>query len=89
MAWPSEVPWFDSGQRQEILLFSEAHRSAPRPSQPPIQLVLWGSFPGVKWPGREADNSSPTHWGYEGEELYCHSIKCLHGVHRDTFSRSV
>jgi hypothetical protein len=89
MAWASEVPWFDSRQRQEILLFSEAHRSAPGSSQPPIQLVLWGFFPGVKRPGYEADNSSPTYWGYEWEELYCHSLKCLHGAHTNTFSRSV
>jgi len=40
----------ESRYGQEIYL-------APCPTQPPIQLISWGSFPGVKSPGYEADHS--------------------------------
>jgi hypothetical protein len=35
-------------------------RPALGSTQPPIQWVTGGSFPGVKRPGREADHSPPT-----------------------------
>jgi hypothetical protein len=40
--------------------FSTASRPALRPTQPPIEWVPGALHPGVKRPGREADNSPPT-----------------------------
>jgi hypothetical protein len=41
-------------------LFSTSSRSALGSTQPPIQWVRGALSPGVKWPGREADHSSPS-----------------------------
>jgi hypothetical protein len=49
---------FDSGQGKEILLYT-AFRVALGPTQLPIQWVPGALSPGVKMPGREADNSPP------------------------------
>jgi hypothetical protein len=48
-----------SGQGQGICLFSTTARPALQPIQPPIQWVPWPDFPGVQWPGHEADHSPP------------------------------
>jgi hypothetical protein len=45
---------FDSEQGQEFCLFATAFRPALGPTQPPIQ---WE--PVVKWPGSEANHSTP------------------------------
>jgi hypothetical protein len=40
-----------------------------------------GSFPGVNWPGNEADHSPPTSAEVKKNvDLYIHSPICLHGV---------
>jgi hypothetical protein len=56
--------------------FSTLFRPALGPTQPPIQWVLKARSPGVKWPGGEADRSSPT----SDEKLYIRSHICLHGI---------
>jgi hypothetical protein len=48
-----------SRQGPEIFLFSTASRPALGATQPPIQSVPGGSFPEVKRPGREADQTPP------------------------------
>jgi hypothetical protein len=58
--------------------FPSASRPALGPTQPPIQWVTGGSFPGGKaWPGRDADHSSPSSAeAKKEEELYLLSPKC-------------
>jgi hypothetical protein len=51
----TEESGFDPWQGQEIFLFSIASRPALRPTKPPTYWV-----PGVKWPGREADQAPPS-----------------------------
>jgi hypothetical protein len=47
----------------EIFVFAAKSRLALGSTQPPIQWT-WGFFPsGVKWPGCEADHSSPSSAG--------------------------
>jgi hypothetical protein len=46
--------------RLGIFLFTIVSRTALWPTQPPIQWVLWAISLEVKWPGREADHSSPS-----------------------------
>jgi len=43
-----------------IFLFTTAHRTAPGPTQSPIQLVPGALSLGIKWPGREADHAPPS-----------------------------
>jgi hypothetical protein len=51
---------FDSRQRQEIFLYSTASKLILGPIQPPIYWGPFPLFPGVKWPGSEADHSPPS-----------------------------
>jgi len=46
-AWMTEEFWFDSGEEQEILLFSKAPRPVLEPTLPPIQYVPGAGFPEV------------------------------------------
>jgi hypothetical protein len=56
-------------------IFSTLSRPALRFTQPPIQLI-----PGVKWPGHEADHSSPTSaevkkmWIYTSIPIHFHGV---------------
>jgi hypothetical protein len=43
-----------------IFLFTTASRTALGPTQPPIQCVIGALSLEVKWPGREADYTSPS-----------------------------
>jgi hypothetical protein len=45
----------------ETFLFFTASRVALTPNQPSTQWELGASSSGVKGPGRESDNSPPTH----------------------------
>jgi hypothetical protein len=69
---PTDRPGFDSRQKEEILVFT-----APRPNlgsiQPPIQCVEWAVFPGINWPGREADHLSRS----SAEVKICRAISLL------------
>jgi hypothetical protein len=64
-------PDFNSRQRKGIFLFATASTSAQGPTQPPIHWVPEALSPGVKRPGREADNSPLSSadvknaWGYD------------------------
>jgi hypothetical protein len=52
-------PGFDSWQGQYTFLYSTASRPALGPTQPPIQWVSGALPPGLKPPGRDADQSPP------------------------------
>jgi hypothetical protein len=57
-----------------IFLFTTASRTAPGPTQPPIQWVQGAVSLGVKRPGREADHSPPSSAEVkECVKLYLHS----------------
>jgi hypothetical protein len=59
MGWTIGVLGFDSWQGLGIFLITTASRTAPGPTQPPIQWVLGTLSLGVKQTGHEADHSSP------------------------------
>jgi hypothetical protein len=61
----------------EIFLFSTASRAAQGSAQPPIQWVSGAVSPGVKRPGREADNSPPS----SADVKNCGAIPPLHHTH--------
>jgi hypothetical protein len=46
--------------RGKKFVYSPVSRLALGPTQPHIQRVAGASFPGIKWPGREADHSPPS-----------------------------
>jgi hypothetical protein len=55
----------DRGVEIRVLVESRMFSSPYRPDRlwahlASYQIDTWGSFPGVKWPGREADHSPPT-----------------------------
>jgi hypothetical protein len=52
--------WDSIPSRDKIFLFSIASRPALEPTQPPIQWVQGGSFPGGKVAGHKADQSLPS-----------------------------
>jgi hypothetical protein len=58
MGWRIGVLEFDSWQGLGIFFFTTVSRPVLGPTQPPIQWVPGALFLGVKWPGREADQSS-------------------------------
>jgi hypothetical protein len=51
---------FNSRQRQRPFLFAIASEPSLGPTQHPIKWVPKALSLGVKWPGREADHSSPS-----------------------------
>jgi hypothetical protein len=51
---------FDSGQGQEIVLFSTTFRPALGLTQSPLQWVEGAASPGIKRTGCEADHSLPS-----------------------------
>jgi hypothetical protein len=54
-----QAGWLGFDSRKEVFLYSTVFRPALGHTQPPIRR-LRGLFPrGVKWPGREADHSTP------------------------------
>jgi hypothetical protein len=58
--WTIGVLGFDSRRGLGIFLFTTASRTALGPTQPPVQWVQGGSFPGDKAAGGEADQSPPS-----------------------------
>ena len=88
--------WFDSRQRQEIFLLCRASRQAPRPTQCALQWVPEVLYPGVKWPGHEADQSprfsaGVNEWRYTSTPIYawiaCTGTALLYCVKYSTFLR--
>jgi hypothetical protein len=57
--WTVGVLGFDSRRGLRIFLYTTTSRTALGPTHPPIQWVLGALSLGVKWPGREADQSPP------------------------------
>jgi hypothetical protein len=55
-----EQPGFDFWQRQEIFLFSMESRPALKPTQSPIQWVLWALSPEIKQQWRDIEHSTPS-----------------------------
>jgi len=63
------------------IFFTTVSRPALGPTQPPIQWVQRAPSVGVKWPGHEADHSSPSSTEVkEYVELHLHSLIRLRGV---------
>jgi hypothetical protein len=70
------------GRAMDFFLFITASKSVLEPTQPPIQLVSGILFPGVKWPGREANHSPPPSTAeVKNARRYTTTPPiCLHGV---------
>jgi hypothetical protein len=72
-----------SPSRGKIFLFSTSSRPIPGPRTPSYPKGNGGSFPGVKWPGREADHSPPTNaavkntWIHTSTPPYVFMAHCL------------
>jgi hypothetical protein len=84
---------FDFRQVLGIFLCSTASRTAPGPTQPPIQWVPAALSLGVKRSGREADHSPPysskvkTEWSYTSTTQYAFMAWCsVKKKHRDNFT---
>jgi hypothetical protein len=74
---------FDFRWRLGIFLFTTVSRPALGPTQPPIQWVLRALSLWVKWPGREADHSSPSNAEVKNAWRYTSTPPIrLHGVVR-------
>jgi len=79
----TKLSWFESWQGQEFFLFSIMFRLSVGPRNHPIQWMLTLLSSGVKWPGCEADDSSPSGaevkngWTYTSAPLIC-----LHSLYR-------
>jgi hypothetical protein len=73
-------PEFDSGQGQEICLYSTASRPTESLTQFPIQWLLGALSPVLKRPGREVDHSPISSADTRMMELYLHSPSCLRVV---------
>jgi hypothetical protein len=95
--WRQQAQGISSGQSDRsyaglgIFLFTTVSRQALGPTHPPIQWVLGALSMGVKRPGREANNSSPSSAEVkECVELYLHSPYVFMGrylvKHRDVFT---
>jgi len=61
MGWTTEGSWFNSWQRQKIVLFSTVSRLALRHTQPHIQWIMGVLSLVVKQLGHEAD-THPIQW---------------------------
>jgi hypothetical protein len=91
--WTIGVLGFDSRRGLGIFLFTTASRTAPGPTQHPIQWVPGVLFLGVKRPGREVDHSPPysaevkNAWKYTSIPQYVFMAWCL-VKHRDTSART-
>jgi hypothetical protein len=77
MDWMARVR-FPAGVRDFSLLHSIQTSSEAHPSYYPVGTR--GSFPGVKWPGREADNLLPTNAKVKNGGAIPPLPTCLHGV---------
>jgi hypothetical protein len=94
MGWTIRVLGFDSQWGLGIFLFTTTSRMALGPTQPPIQWVQGAHSLGVKWPGCEADHSSPSSAKIkECMDIYLNStnmpawhVAQLKKKHRDNFT---
>jgi hypothetical protein len=78
---------FETGQ--ENFLFSKTSKSAPGPTQLPIQWVRW-CFPGGKAAGHEVNYSPPYSSEVKNDWNYTSSPPiCLHGVNMEKLNFTV
>jgi hypothetical protein len=74
---------FDSRRWLGIFLFTTTSKAAPGPTKPPIQWVTGALSPGLKRPGREADQLPPPNaevknaWCYTSTPQYVFMVWCL------------
>jgi hypothetical protein len=89
MVWMTRVQF--PGGNDAILFFFLLH---PVQLWGPLDLLLngyWGTYPGVKWPGCEADHSPLSSakvknaWSYTSTPQYVFMLLCL-VKHRDNFT---
>jgi hypothetical protein len=81
LGWTIGVLGFDFRRGLGIVLFTTASRTTLVPTQPPIQWVGGDPYLGVKWPGREADRSSPSSAEVKNAWSYTSTTPvCVHGV---------
>jgi hypothetical protein len=62
-----------------MFLFFTASRPALGPTQPTIQQALGALYPGVKWPGHEADHSLASNTEMK-KQSYTSTPPCHHGM---------
>ena len=77
-------PGYDSRQGQEIF-FSSPYPSGLTLGPPSLLFIQW--VPGLKWPGREVDNSPQFSTEVENEWIYPSAPPiCLYGADRDNYT---
>jgi hypothetical protein len=92
LAWVVPDQGFESRQGLGIFLFTTASRPALWPTQPIIQWVRRGSFPGGKAEGRETAHSPPSNakvknaWSYTSIPQYACMAWSSDKKHSDNFT---
>jgi hypothetical protein len=75
--WTAEESLFDFREGQNIFPFLDGVQIGSETHPASYPMVTGGSFPGVKRPGRAADNSPPPSAGVKNACSYASMAQCL------------